>query len=157
MISLLDANILIDAEKVGLVPRLLAAVGQRPWLVTQEVFDELTSLGAARQRALSAVVRASPALGTPEAGLSALLIRGGSWAKLGVGEASCIAAAHHDPRLEFVTWDKGASWRALHELRGRTVVGHTWLDRLVQGGDLSKGEADAMVRADPHRHHPAWW
>lgn len=155
MTSLLDANILIDAGKVGVIPKLVAASGQAPWRLTREVYDELTS-GQGRVL-LEPFVRPSPGMGTSEAQMSASIIAGGSWRSLGVGEASSIAAAITDESLEFVTWDRQASWRGLHELRGRTVVGHTWLGRLVQLGLLDKVEADAMARADTTRRHPAWW
>lgn len=155
MTSLLDANILIDAGKVALLPKLIAACPRARWQVTREVFDELTSVPG--RSLLTPLIRPSPLIGTPEAATSQALMAGGNWQKLGVGESSCIAAGIYDGGLEFVTWDKGSAWRSLHELRGRTVVGHDWLRRIVDIGGITALDADAVVRADAHRRHPQWW
>lgn len=103
MISLLDANILIDVGKSRLVPRLIAAAAARPWQLTEEVFDELGSDVVGRA-SLKPLVRPSPMLDSPEAELSAVIAAGGSgWKSLGVGEASSIAAAAFEPNFEFIT------------------------------------------------------
>lgn len=156
MIALLDANILIDAGKSRMVPRLVAVSASRPWRLTQEVFDELGSDVAGRSQ-LKPLIRPSPLLDSAEAQMAAAVVAGGYWGALGVGEASSIAAGTVDSAVEFITWDNKASWRSLHELRGRTTVGHAWLQGLVEAGLLTKVEADAIVRADPNRRHPAWW
>lgn len=157
MISLLDANILIDVGKSRLIPRLIAAVAALPWQLTEEVFDELGSDVVGRA-SLKPFVRPSPALGSLEADLSATIAAGGSgWRSLGVGEASSIAAAAFDPNVEFITWDNNASWRSLHELRGRTNAGHAWLQGLVDQGLLTKTEADVIARTEKTRRHPSWW
>ena len=155
MIALLDANILIDVGKAGLIKKLASLADQVPWCITREVFDELATVPG--RSLLSPHTRPSPIIGTSEALLCISLARGGPWAALGVGESASIAAASHDPRFEFVTWDIRASWRSLHELRGRTVVGHTWLQHLVDLGLLAAAEADRIARADATRHHPTWW
>lgn len=155
MTALVDANLLIAAGRVGAIPALVGAAAQRPWRLTREVLDELIEVPG--RGALTLLVRASPQLGTPEANLIQRIVGGGGWGKLGVGEASCIAAAVADPELSFVTWDKGAAWRALHELRGRTVVGHTWLQELVDVGAIEAPLARRVADADRNRHPPSWW
>ncbi len=113
-----DTNVLIAATKVGLMSALTSATD---WLVTEEVADEL---GIDREH-VRARVRPSPPHGSDEACFSSALATGQhEWKRLGLGEAASIAAAVHEPSLVFVTWDRLASWRALHELNGRIWVGH---------------------------------
>lgn len=155
MTTLVDANLLIAAGRVGVLPDLVSAARHRAWVLTREVFDELTAVP--NRIALRPLVRPSPALDSSEAVLMQSIVAGGGWGRLGVGEASCIAAAAQDASLSFVTWDKGAAWRALHELRGRTLVGHTWLQELVEAGLLGHSKARSMAAADRNRHDPGWW
>lgn len=155
MISLIDANILIDAGKARLIPKLVEASGACPWRLTREVFDELESVPDRAK--LHPLILASPNVSSAEAKTSTDLVTGGPWGTLGVGEASSIAAAFHDPTLEFVTWDIKAAWRSLHELRGRTSVGHDWLQHLVDEGQLDRADVDKIARADKTRRHPRWW
>lgn len=149
---LLDANVLISAGKAHCIRRLVDAATAIPWRITPQVFDEVTNLP--ERGLLGPHVRPAPNLDSPEAKVHADVLTGArGWKKLGNGEASSIAAALADPSLVFVTWDSPASWRALHELGDRVLVGHAWLGLLFSRGLLPREDADRISQADP-RHHP---
>lgn len=154
MRTLVDANVLVAAGKVGLIPKLAAAAPTVPWQLTRAVFDELVLVPG--RASLRDLIRPSAPTGTVEARLHARLAADAAWPRLGEGELSSIVAAALDPDVEFVTWDRSASWRALHELRGRTQAGHAWLRRLVEHGGLTEAEAHAIALVE-RRSPPSWW
>lgn len=126
MKALLDANVLIDLKKAGCLRKVLTAWDRLPWELTRAVRDELRK-DFPRDILADLPVRPSPPTPSGEHTLASELVTGTRWKPVGAGEASSIAAAAFDPDLVFVTWDRLASWISLHELRGRTLTGHTWL------------------------------
>jgi len=157
MPHLLDANVLISAGKAKRINEIVNAANSMPWWITPQVLDEVTSVP--EHGLLRARIRPAPALVAGEAKYHADIQTGANgWKKLGSGEASSIAAAMADQTLVFVTWDRPACWRALHELGSRVLVGHAWLALLCAQGLLCPGEANLIATADPRCHplHLGW-
>jgi len=164
---LLDANVLILAQRAGRLSALLKAANRAPFVLVEEVYDELVRANTARsemvrrardmERALqkSSVRRVAIPLQS-SASILYRALRAGRETQSDAGEAASIAwaSANHDAR--FVTADRGASWIALREIGPRVWVLPCFLNDLVKVHALTPDDADKIVNKSG-TPPPTWW
>lgn len=168
---LLDANVLtflFQASAEGAIARAL--VRGVSIAVTRRVLDELgrsdpsRSPWVTRFRAWAQPTGLrvlDPVSGSPEFGHFGALRRryaagGGTRDE---GEHWSIAHAMENGAMVFVAHDKGALWRAVHEIRpsARVASAAVFFDRLETCGAIDRATRDKLGGLLDRRHLPTWW
>lgn len=164
-----DTDIFANIQRSRLSARV-AALGRLPVVVTDVVWDELTT-GAKEKGARQDTVDEAEAMLTALAGVPSVLEpqspEAATLADLqrppateGAGEHSVIARTYHHQGETAVLLDRRALHRGVEELRGRVISFHGFLEVLIKHG-LSREDAELISRSYlqkyPHLRAPTWW
>jgi hypothetical protein len=166
----------VDADILGILQRAehlasVQALGPLPWVITEEVWYEVTDRAAAygaypatvdeMRRFLVTVAGAPTVIApmSPEAESLARLLA--PPVKEDPGELSVIAYSFHHPEVTAVLHDRAAVFRGVEELRGRVISIHGLLGRLRSDNGLSLADAQRISDHYCKRHTPTrsplWW
>jgi hypothetical protein len=169
-------TLVVDSDILGILQRsgqlaAIQAFGALPWIITDEVWYEVTERAAANRaspatvaamRSFLTAVAGAPTViqpATPEARSLALLST--PPVKEDPGELSVIAYAMHHPDVTAVLHDRAAVFRGVEELHGRVLSIHGLLHQLANAHGLPRTDAtkisdDYCRRYQPTRP-PLWW
>lgn len=169
-------TLVIDADILGILQRAeclapVQALGRLPWVITDEVWYELTDQAAARgaypatadeMRRFLATVAGAPTVIVPMSPEAEALVRlSAPPVKEDPGELSVIAYAYQHPEATAVLHDRAAVFRGVEELRGRVLSIHGLLGRLSGEHGLPAADAQRISNHYCKRHTPArsplWW
>jgi hypothetical protein len=169
-------TVVVDADILGILQRAeylrpIQALGQLPWVITEEVWYEVTDRAAAHgaypatvdemQKFLVTVAGAPTIIApmSPEAESLARLLA--PPAREDPGELSVIAYSFHRPDVTAVLHDRAAVFRGVEELRGRVISIHGLLGRLRSDHGLPAADAQRISDYYCKRHTPTrsplWW
>lgn len=161
-----DADILASLQRMRFADLLILA-GRLPIVVTDVVWDELTSPEsghrATEAQTLLDAIAGQPTQLLPETPeVAAFDALHPVAAESDAGEASIIAYAICHPEVIPVLRDRHAVLRAIEELRGRVVLSmHGFLEAMLLGGHLGVGQIIEIGRAYrqnyPGHPKPLWW
>jgi hypothetical protein len=166
----------VDADILGILQRaeslaLVQSLGPLPWVITDEVWYEVTDHAANHgaypatvdemRKFLNTVAGAPTVIApmSPEAESLALLST--PPVKEDPGELSVIAYSFHHPEVIAVLHDRAAVFRGIEELRGRVISIHGLLGQLRSDHGLPAADAQRISDYYCKRHTPTrtplWW
>lgn len=169
-------SFVVDADILGILQRAEAlasiqALGALPWVITDEVWYEVTDRAAAHgaypatvdeMRKFMAAVAGSPTVITPMSPEAESLARlSAPPVREDPGELSVIAYSFHHPDVTAVLHDRAAVFRGIEELCGRVISIHGLLGRLRANHGLPLADAQRISDYYCKRHTPTrsplWW
>ena len=168
MTWLVDACVLLCAEKAGVLPELLAASQHQPLAVVREVYREVAeplSVKAdvlVRARRTKSILDASNChvvsivLGSRASEVYAHL-RARRTSANDAGECASVAYAAEIESVWFVTGEQAAAWAALRQLGGRVFAMPQFLRMLVDQNALDIDVALQIIAVDRFQPPPIWW
>lgn len=165
----------VDADILGILQRAdlasILALGALPWVITDEVWYEVTDRAAAHgaypatvdeMRRFLTTIAGTPTVIAPMSPEAEALARLSTPpVKEDPGELSVIAYAYAHPETIAVLHDRAAVYRGIEELRGRVISIHGLLGHLRSEHGLPSAEAQRISdhyckRFTPARP-PLWW
>lgn len=170
MTFVMDADILGILQRAGyLAP--IQALGPLPWVITDEVWYEVTDQAVAHgaypatidemRNFLVAVAGAPTVIAPMSAEAQSLALLSAPPVKEDPGELSVIAYAFHHPEAIAALHDRAAVFRAVEGLRGRVISIHGLLGRLRSDHGLPLEHAQQISDHYCKRYTPArsplWW
>ncbi len=169
-------SFVVDADILGILQRAeylapIQTLGPLPWVITDEVWYELTDHAAAHgaypatvdeMRKFLAAVAGAPTVIAPMSPEAESLARlSMPPVKEDPGELSVIAYSFHHPEATAVLHDRAAVFRGIEELRGRVISIHGLLGHLRSDHGLPLADAQRISDYYCKRHTPTraplWW
>ncbi|HET7499916.1 MAG TPA: hypothetical protein VFK02_02905 [Kofleriaceae bacterium] len=169
-------RLVVDADILGILQRAeglasIAALTAPPWVITDEIWYEVTDNAAAsgaypssveEMREFLAAIAGSPTVIEPMSPEAAALAKlSAPPVKEDPGELSVIAYAYHHPDTIAVLHDRAAVFRGIEELRGRVISIHGLLGLLRADHGLAATDTQRISDHYCKRHapirSPLWW